>query len=82
MHSLAAFNILSLALFSVILITMCLDVVLFGLILFETLCFSDLDVCFLSHVKEVFQLLCFQIRSVSFSLSSFWDSYIAYTLYA
>ena len=38
--ALAAFNILSLCLTSAILITMCLDLVLFRLILFDTLCTS------------------------------------------
>ena len=35
-----------------ILITMYLGVVLLGLILFETVCFLDLDVCFVSQVRK------------------------------
>ena len=58
-----AFNILSLSLIFAILITMCLGVVLFGLILFRTLYFLDLDVCFLSQVREVFSHYYLQICS-------------------
>ena len=52
--SLVAFNILSLSLIFVIVITMCLGVFFLGLILPGTLCFQDLVDYFLSHVKEVF----------------------------
>ena len=65
--SLAVFNILYL--FLTILVTMCLGVILFGLILFGTLCFLDLDVYFLSHVREVFSYYGFKYFSAPFSLS-------------
>ena len=51
---LAAFNILSLSLLFVSLITMCLYVFLLGFILPGTLCFLDMVDYFLSHVREVF----------------------------
>ena len=41
-------------------ITMCYDVVLFGLILFETLWFLDSGVHFLSQVREVFSYYVFR----------------------
>ena len=56
----------------------------FGLILFGTLWFMDLHICFLSQVREIF--CCYDFRyvlwpflsfSLSLSLSSFWDSYNA-----
>ena len=68
--SLAAFNILSLFLIFAILITVCLGVVLFGLILFGTLYFLDLDVYFLSHVREVFTCYVFKYVPYPLSLSS------------
>ena len=52
--SLAAFNILSLSLFFVILFTVSLDMFLFGLVLYGTLYASWTWDCFLSQVKEVF----------------------------
>ena len=69
--SLVAFNILSLYVIFVILITMHLGVFLFGFILFGTLSFLDLDDCLLSQVREVFNLLCFQIFPKVLSLSLF-----------
>ena len=53
-----------------ILITVCLGLTLFGLILFGTLCFLDLDICFVSQVKEVFSYYV-QMYSLLLSLSSF-----------
>ena len=44
-------------------------VFLFGLILFGTLFFLDLDVCFLSQVREGLQLLCLQACSQFLPLS-------------
>ena len=35
----------------------------------DSLCFLNLDVCFLSQVREVFQLLFLQISSLPLSLS-------------
>ena len=52
--SLAAFNILSLSSIFVRLISICLGMFLFGVILYGTLCFLDLIDYFLSHVGEVF----------------------------
>ena len=52
--SLVAFNILSLSLAFVVLITMCLGVFLLGFILLRTLCFLHLVDYFLSHVRKVF----------------------------
>ena len=50
----AAFNILSLCLVFVSLISMCLDVFLLGFILYGTLCLLDLIDYFLFHVGEIF----------------------------
>ena len=47
-----AFNIISLT-FD-ILIVKCLTVGLFGFIFYGTLCFLDLDVCYLHQIREVF----------------------------
>ena len=52
--ALVAFNLLSLSLTFVILITVCLSVFLLGFILLGTLCFLDLVGYFFSHVGEVF----------------------------
>lgn len=57
-----------------ILITVCLGLTLFGLILFGTLSFLDLDICFVSQGS--FQLLCSKVFSAPFSLFFFWDPYI------
>ena len=60
----------------VILITMCVGVFLFGLILYGTLCFLDLGDCFLSQVREFFSYYVFKyiLRPFLF-LFSFWDPY-------
>ena len=63
--SLAAFNILSLIF--AILIALCLDVVLFELILFGILCFLGLDVCFFFKFRKTVNYCAF---SVPFTLSS------------
>ena len=69
--SLVAFNILSLSLIFIILITMCLGVFLLGFILPGTLCFLDLIDYFLSHVREIFSCYFFRYFLGSFlSLSS------------
>ena len=72
---LVAFNIFSVSLIFVSLITVCLSMFLLGFILPRTLCFLDLGDCFLSHVREVFSyyLLKYFLRSF-LSLFSFWDS--------
>ena len=49
-----AFNVVSLSLSFDILIIMCLDVGLFGFLLFGTLGLLELDVSFLPQVKETF----------------------------
>ena len=49
-----AFSILSLPSVFAIVVTVYLGAVLFGLILFGTLCFLDLGDYFLSHVRDVF----------------------------
>lgn len=51
---LAPFKSVSLASIFVILTTICLDMGLFGFILFGTLCFLHLDFSFRSQVREVF----------------------------
>ena len=53
-----AFNILSLSSVFAIVITVC--VVLFGVILFGTLCFLDLGDCSLSQVRQVFSFCVFR----------------------
>ena len=50
---LAAFKTVSLSLIFSILIKVCVDVDIFGCILFATLCFRDLDVCFLPQVRKI-----------------------------
>ena len=67
--TLVSFNILSLPLIFVSLITMCLDVFLLGFMLPGTLCFLDLVNCFLSHVLEVFSYYLFKYFSQVLSLS-------------
>ena len=60
----------------VILITMCLGVILFELILYGTLHFLDLGDGILSLVKEVFSYYVFKYFLRHFlSLFSFWDLY-------
>ena len=55
---LSAFN--SLSLIFAVLITVCLGMFLFGLILYGTLCFLDLNDCFLSQIREVFSYCLFK----------------------
>ena len=51
---------------------------LFGLFLFRTLCFLDLSIYFLPHLREVFDYNLFEYFLRSFlSLFSFWDLYNA-----
>ena len=57
---LAPSNILSLSLIFAILITMYLGMFIFGLILYGALCFLDLDVSFLSQVREIFSYYVFK----------------------
>ena len=72
------FLLLRVCLSFAILIAVCLGVNIFGVILLETLhCFPDLNVCFLSQVKEVFSYYFSNKFSALFSLSSFWDPYNA-----
>ena len=55
---------------------MCLGVVLFGLILFGTLCFLDLDVCFLSRLEKFSAITSSSTFSAPFfSLFSFSNQY-------
>ena len=62
--SLVAFNNFSLSLISVNLITMCLGMFLLVLVLlWNSLHFLDLDICFLSHDREVFRCCHFNIFS-------------------
>ena len=71
--SLAAFNILSLCLVSVSLISMCLDVFLLGFILYGTLCLLDLIDCFLFHAVEIFNYNLFRSFLIPFLfLFFFW----------
>ena len=67
--SLASFNIFSLCLFFVSLISMCIDVFLLRFILYGTLsCLLDLIDYFLSHVGEIFNYTLFKNFSYPFSL--------------
>ena len=77
--SLVAFNILSLYLIFVSLITMCFGLFLIGFILAGTLCVSWAWLTnFLSHVREVFRYYLFRYFLRSFlSLFSFWEPYNA-----
>ena len=61
--SLAAFNILSLCLVFVSLISVCLGVLLLGFILYGTLCLLDLIDYFLFHVGDIFNYNLFKIFS-------------------
>lgn len=68
--SLTAFKILSLALLFFILNAICLDVDLLGLILLgESLCLLDLDVCCRPQIPEVFSYYLFNKFSAFFSSS-------------
>ena len=74
--SLAAFNILSLCLVFVSLISMCLGVFLFGFTLWGTLCLLDLIDYYLFHVGEIFNYNLFKIFLIPFLLLFFfWDPY-------
>ena len=45
-------------------------------LIWDSLCFLDLDVCFLSQVREVFSYYVFRyVLSTFLSLFSFWDLY-------
>ena len=68
--SFTAFNIFSLFYIFAILTTMDICVVIFGLILFETLmCFGGLEVCFIFWAREIFTIM-FSIMFSASSLSS------------
>ena len=67
--SLADFNILSLYLVFVSLVSMCLGVFLLGFILYGTLCLLDLIDYFHSHVGEIFNYNLFKIFSHTFFFS-------------
>ena len=74
--SLVAFNILSLSLVFIILISMCLSMFLLGFILPGTLCFLNLVDYFLTHVRKVFNYYFLKYFLRSFLLLfSFWDPY-------
>ena len=78
--SLAAFNILSLCLIFVSLISMCLGEFFLGFILYGTLYFLDwltmTDYDFLFHVGEIFNYNLFKIFLIPFLfLFFFWDPY-------
>ena len=66
--SLAAFDILSLCLVFVSLISMCLAMFLLGFILYLTLCASDLTGYFIFHVGEIFNSLQKISHTLSFSI--------------
>ena len=68
--SLPAFNILSLCLVFVSLISMSLGVFLLGFILYRTLCLLDLIDYFLFHVGEIFNYISSKIFSYPFFFSS------------
>ena len=72
----AVFNILSLCLVFVSLISMCLGVLLLGFILYGTLCLSDLTDYFFFHVWEIFNYNLFKKFLIPFLLLFFfWDPY-------
>ena len=71
---LAAFNILSLCLVFVSLISIFLGVFLLGFILYGTLCLLDLDY-FLFHVGEIFNYNLFKNFLIPFIFLFFWDPY-------
>ena len=74
--SLAVFNILSLCLVSVRLISMCLGMFLLGFILYGTLCLLDLIDYFLFHVGEIFIYNLFKNFLIPLLfLFFFWDPY-------
>ena len=74
--SLNAFNILSLCLVFVSLISMCLGVFLLGFILYGTLCLLGLIDHFLFHVGKIFNYSLFKNFLIPFLfLFFFWDPY-------
>ena len=74
--SLLPFNILSLCLIFVSLISMCLGVFLFGFILYGTLHLLDLTDYFLFHVVGIFNYKLFENFLIPFLfLFFFWDPY-------
>ena len=73
--SLAAFNILSLCLVLVSLISMCLGVFLFWFILCGTLYLLDLNDYFLFHVGKIFNYNLFKNFLIPFLFLCFWDFY-------
>ena len=74
--SLAAFNILSLCLAFVSLISMCLAIFLHGFILYGTLCLLDLIDYFFIHVGKIFNYNLFKNFLLTFLfLFFFWDPY-------
>jgi len=74
--SLAAFNILSLCLVFVSLISMCFGMFLLGFILYGTLCLSDLIDYFLFNTGEIFNYNLFKNFLMPFLfLFLFWDPY-------
>ena len=73
---LAAFHILSLCLFFVSLVSMCLGMFLLGLVLYRTLCLLYLIAYFLFHVGEIFKYSLFKNFLIPFLFLFFiWDSY-------
>ena len=64
--TLSTFKILSLIF--AILIMICLCIVLFGFTLFGTLCFLDVEICFLYQVRKVLVIIVANTFSMSFSL--------------
>ena len=72
--SLAAFNILSLSLFFVILFTVSLDMFLFGLALYGTLCASWLGTVSFPGLRKFSTIISSNIFSAPFSLL-LWDPY-------
>ena len=77
--SFAAFNILSLCLISVNLISMCLDVFLLGFILYETLHFLELIVSF-SMLGKFSTIISSKILSLTYFFSSSSETPITWML--
>ena len=74
--SLVSFNILSLCLVFVSLISMCFGMFLLGFILYGTLCLLDLIDYFLFHTGEIFNYNLFKnFLMPFFFLFLFWDPY-------
>ena len=72
---LAAFNILSLYLVFVSLISICLGMFLLRFLLYGTLCLLDLIDYFLFHVEEIIIYNLFKNSLIPFLFLFFWDSY-------